>query len=204
MKILIVEDHAVVREGLRRMLSVHFDANVIEAQTADEGVRLIHDERPDVAVIDLNLDGAGGLDVLRRMRERDGKPRVVIFSMHHEPMYAARALSAGAHGYVSKSAPVDELLAAITAVRQGGQYVDRELASRMATGNLADGDPLQSLSVREVEILRLLGQGKSMTAIAADLGIAYKTVANLCTQMKAKLGAERTADLIRYAIDTLK
>ena len=124
--------------------------------------------------------------------------------MHHDPIYATRALRAGARGYVSKSAPVEELLTAIRKVSAGEQYVDRELAARMAFNQNVSEDPLQVLSLREVEILRLLGQGKSMTAIADSLGIAYKTVANICTHMKVKLGLDRTADLIRLAIETLK
>jgi DNA-binding NarL/FixJ family response regulator len=124
--------------------------------------------------------------------------------MHHEPIYAVRALRGGARGYISKSAPVEELITAIRKVRAGEQYIDRDLASRIAVSQIATDDPLQSLSIREVEILRMLGQGKSMTAISDNLGIAYKTVANICTQMKVKLGVDRTADLIRLAIETLK
>ena len=159
---------------------------------------------PDIVVLDLNLEGAGGLELLRRVQSIDNGARVVVFSMHHEPIYAVRALRGGARGYVSKSAPVEELIAAIKKVRGGEQYIDRDLASRIAVSQISTDDPLQSLSIREVEILRMLGQGKSMTAISESLGIAYKTVANICTQMKVKLGVDRTADLIRLAIETLK
>jgi DNA-binding NarL/FixJ family response regulator len=161
-------------------------------------------ERPDIVVLDLNLEGAGGLELLRRMLAADAHARVIVFSMHHEPIYAVRALRAGARGYVSKSAPVDELISATRKVRAGEQYIDRDLASRIAISQISTEDPLQSLSLREVEILRMLGQGKSMTAISESLGIAYKTVANICTQIKVKLGVDRTADLIRLAIETLK
>ena len=124
--------------------------------------------------------------------------------MHHEPVYAVRALRSGARGYISKSAPVDELITGIRKVADGGQYIDRDLASRIAVSQISTDDPLKSLSIREIEILRLLGQGKSMTTISENLGIAYKTVANICTQMKVKLGVDRTADLIRLAVETLK
>jgi DNA-binding NarL/FixJ family response regulator len=204
MKILIVDDHGVVREGLKRLLIAHFEAQVFEAENIDDGLATYASEKPDIVLLDLNLEGAGGLELLRRVLVADSAARVVIFSMHHEPIYAVRALRGGAQGYVSKSAPVEELIAAIEKVRAGEQYIDRDLASRIAVSQISSDDPLQSLSIREVEILRMLGQGKSMTSISESLGIAYKTVANICTQMKVKLGVDRTADLIRLAVETLK
>jgi len=204
MKILIVDDHGVVREGLRRLLSVHFDATIIEAADVEHGLAAYAKERPDILVLDLNLEGAGGLELLRRLIASDPDARIIVFSMHHEPVYATRALRGGARGYVTKSAPVDELITGIQRVMAGEQYVDKEIASRIALSQIATEDPLQSLSIREVEILRMLGQGKSMTAISDNLGIAYKTVANICTQIKVKLGVDRTADLIRLAVETLK
>ncbi len=204
MKILIVDDHGVVREGLRRLLTVHFDATIIEAADVEQGLAAYAKERPDILVLDLNLEGAGGLELLRRLIASDPEARIIVFSMHHEPVYATRALRGGARGYVTKSAPVDELITGIQRVMAGEQYVDKEIASRIALSQIATEDPLQSLSIREVEILRMLGQGKSMTAISDNLGIAYKTVANICTQIKVKLGVDRTADLIRLAVETLK
>ena len=204
MKILLVEDHGVVREGLQRLIKAHFEAQVFEAADIDEGLALYGREHPDVVILDLNLEGAGGLELLRRVRTVDDSARVIVFSMHHEPVYAVRALRGGARGYVSKGAPVEELIVAIRKVKSGDQYIDRDLASRIAVSQISSDDPLQSLSIREVEILRMLGQGKSMTAISENLGIAYKTVANICTQIKVKLGVDRTADLIRLAVETLK
>lgn len=204
MKILIVDDHGVVREGLRRLLSLHFCAEIFECADVETGLAAFKREQPDIVILDLNLDGAGGLEMLRRTLATDGAARIIIFSMHHEPVYAVRAMRAGARAYVSKSAPVDELIAAIEKVSGGGDYIDQELASRISVSPVMVDDPLKSLSIREVEILRLLGQGKSMTAISENLGIAYKTVANIITQMKIKMGVDRTADLIRLAVETLK
>lgn len=201
MKVLLVDDHAVVREGIRRLLPVHFEAQVSEAGDVESGLVIYERERPDIVLLDLNLAGTGGLEMLRRILALDASAKVVIFSMHAEPVYAVRAMKAGARGYVSKSAPVDELVAAIRKVSAGGQYIDREVASRIAVSQLTAEDPMQQLSMREAEILRLLGQGKSLTAISESLGVAYKTVANTCSNMKAKLGVERTADLIRLAIE---
>jgi DNA-binding NarL/FixJ family response regulator len=205
MKILLVEDHAVVREGVRRLLSVHLAKAVItEAGDVESALALYAQDKPDLVILDLNLSGAGGLEMLRRLLVNEASAKVLIFSMHAEPGFAARALKAGAKGYVSKSAPSEELIAAVNRVLDGGSYIDRDMASALALGHHALDDPLQSLSVREVEILRLLGQGKSLTAIADALGVAYKTVANNCSQMKVKLGVERTADLIRLALTSLK
>ena len=201
MKFLLVDDHAVVLEGIRRLLPVHFEAQVSEAGDVESGLVIYERERPDIVLLDLNLAGTGGLEMLRRILALDASAKVVIFSMHAEPVYAVRAMKAGARGYVSKSAPVDELVAAIRKVSAGGQYIDREVASRIAVSQLTAEDPMQQLSMREAEILRLLGQGKSLTAISESLGVAYKTVANTCSNMKAKLGVERTADLIRLAIE---
>lgn len=204
MKILIVDDHAVVREGLSRLLSVHFDSQVAEAATVDEALDIYQRESPSLIILDLNLEGPGGLEMLRRLKTTDPKARVIMFSMHHDPVYAVKAMRAGARGYVGKSAPVEELLDAVKTVDGGGQYIDRELASRIALMQSVPDDPLQALTLREIEILRLLGQGKSLTAIAENLGIAYKTVANICTHMKVKLGLDRTADLIRLAVENLR
>lgn len=204
MRILLVEDHAVVREGVRRLLSVHMPGDVDEAADIDTALKLYEQNRADLVILDLNLTGAGGLEILRRLLAADPTAKVLIFSMHAEPAFAGRALKAGAKGYVSKSAPSDELIAAAKRIQQGGSYIDREMASALALGPQGGDDPLHSLSVREMEILRLLGQGKSLTAIADALGVAYKTIANNCSQMKVKLGVERTADLIRLALQNLK
>jgi DNA-binding NarL/FixJ family response regulator len=120
--------------------------------------------------------------------------------MHAEPLYARRALEAGAHGYVSKNAAPDELMTAIRRVAAGGRYVEAEIAQALALG--AGGESLDALSARELEILRLLAAGSSLAEIAEALGASYKTIANTCTLIKSKLGVDRTADLVRLAIET--
>lgn len=204
MKILLVEDHAVVREGVRRLLAVHYPVTTFEATNVEDGLDIYARERPDVVILDLNLEGAGGMEMLRRVMDVDERAKVLVFSMHGEPAFAARAMKAGARGYVSKSAPSDELVAAVKRVAEGGNYFDREIASALALSQHGVDDPLQTLNAREVEILRMLGQGKSLSAIADALGVAYKTIANNCSQMKTKLNVERTADLIRLAVHNLK
>lgn len=203
LKVLLVDDHIVVREGVRRLISNVREAILTEASSGAEALALVGKDPPDLILLDLNMKGIGGLELLRRLLLRDPKARVIVFSMHAEPIYAARALRLGAKGYVSKSAAADELLAAIKKVSEGGHYIERELASQLAIAQYSGDDPLQQLTTREVEILRLLGEGKSMTEIAEALGVSYKTIANSCSMMKSKLGLERTADLIRTSIEFL-
>ena len=204
MKVLLVEDHAVVREGVRKLLTAQFDAIIFEAANVEAGMSVYRDKSPDIVLLDLNLEGTGGLEMLRRVLQQDAKAKVIVFTTNSEPVYAAHAMRAGARGYVSKSAPADELLAAVRKVYEGGQYIDREVASRLAIGQFSGEDPLQKLTTRELEILRMLGNGASLSVIADSLGVAYKTIANSCTQMKVKLGVERTADLIRLSVETLR
>ncbi len=201
MKILLVDDHIVVREGVRRLLAGIGNTDLREAASGDEALQMYAKERPDLVLLDLNLTGIGGLELLRRLLAQDEKARVVVFSMHAEPIYAARALRLGARGYVSKSAGADELVTAVRRVAEGGRYVEQEIASELAFSELSAQDPLQQLTTREIEILRLLGEGNSLTEIAQSIGVAYKTVANTCSMIKSKLGVERTADLIRVSLE---
>jgi DNA-binding NarL/FixJ family response regulator len=200
MKLLIVDDHDIVRQGVRRLLALLPEAEVSEAGTADEGFDAYMRERPAVVVLDINLAGGSGLELLTRLRSVDADARIVMFSMHADPAYANRALRSGALGFVGKSASADELIEAVKAAAIGRRYIDKRLASDMVL-NPVEGDPLSSLTNREAEILRLLGEGKSLNEIARTFGIAYKTVANTCTRLKEKLGVERTADLIRISLE---
>src|SRR5690606_2162285 len=193
MKILVVDDHAVVREGIRRLLATISGAEIHEAATAQDAMTLSRSVNPDVVVLDINLDGSSGLELLRRLKAENVASRIVMFTMHSEPSYAMRALKAGAAGYVSKSAEAGELVTAVRKIASGDRYLDRSMASELVFSSAFTEDPLHKLSNREVEILRLLGEGKSLAEIAATFGIAYKTVANSCSRLKEKLGVERTA-----------
>jgi DNA-binding NarL/FixJ family response regulator len=200
MKLLIVDDHDIVRQGVRRLLSLLPDSQVSEAGTAEEGFDIYMREKPAVVILDINLAGGSGLELLTRLRNADPDARIVMFSMHADPAYANRALRSGAFGFVGKSASADELIEAVKAAALGRRYIDKRLASDMVL-NPVEGDPLNALTNRETEILRLLGEGKSLNEIARTFGIAYKTVANTCTRLKEKLGVERTADLIRISLE---
>lgn len=199
MKILLVDDHVVVREGVRRLVSSAIDAVMLEASSGREALPLFRQERPDLVILDLNLEGISGLELIRRFLLENDRASILVFSMHTEPIYAARALNMGARGYVSKSAPAAELLSAVRHVLDGSRFVEREIEEELAAADSADVDPLQRLTNREVEIMRLLGEGKSLTGVAESLGISYKTAANSCSRIKEKLMCRRTGDLIRLA-----
>jgi DNA-binding NarL/FixJ family response regulator len=202
MKLLVIDDHDIVRQGVRRLLSILPESEVAEAGTVEEGFEAYIREKPAVVVLDINLAGGSGLELLTRLRSADPDARVVMFSMHADPAYANRALRSGALAFVGKSASADELIEAVNAAANGRRYIDKRLASDMVL-NPVEGDPLSSLTNRETEILRLLGEGKSLNEIAGTFGIAYKTVANTCTRLKEKLGVERTADLIRISLERM-
>lgn len=202
MKVLIVDDHAVLREGVRRLLSAIPGIEFFEATTAVDALVQFRKHQPHVTILDVNLEGSSGLELLQRLRGEQKAARIVMFTMHSEQSYALRAIRAGAMGYVSKSAPLDELLVAVKRVAGGERYLDRNLARDLAFSPAAADDPFSKLSNREIEILRLLGEGKSLSQIAATFGIAYKTVANSCSRLKTKLGLERTTDLIRVSLES--
>jgi DNA-binding NarL/FixJ family response regulator len=201
MKILIVDDHAIVRDGLRRMLAAVGHEPVIEAANGREALSIARTESPDLIILDLNLPGLGGLELIRRLIADDRAKRILVLSMHAEAIYASRALDAGATGYLSKNASPEELLEAVRKVAAGRRYVERDLAQAIAIGGAAAGEPIGRLSTRDLEILRLLAQGSSLAEIAEALGVGYKTVANTCTLIKSKLGLSRTADLVRFAVE---
>jgi two-component system, NarL family, invasion response regulator UvrY len=201
MKIMLVDDHTVVREGVRRLLSVFVDAVVLEAKTGREALTLFRSEKPEIVILDLNLPGSGGLDLLRRLLIEGPKTKILIFSMHTTPLYVARAMQSGAKGYVSKGAAAEELVEAIRQIRDGGRYVERDLAADLAVNVLGSNESGKALSARELDIMRHLAKGKGLSEIADALGISYKTVANTCTSIKHKLLVERTSDLIRVAVE---
>jgi two-component system invasion response regulator UvrY len=201
MKILIVDDHVTVRKGVRWLLAAFPEILADDVPSAIDAIAAFRKDRPDVVLLDLNLPDSSGLEVLRRLRREDKAANVLIFSAHAEPLYVSRALEAGANGYISKGASAEELVTAIRCVGRGGRYVEREIAARIVFMPHPSEDPLQKLTAREVDILRLLGQGKTLTAISDACGMTYKGTSNCCTAIKQKLGVAHTAGLIRLAIE---
>jgi two-component system invasion response regulator UvrY len=200
MKILLVDDHVIVRSGLRNLLTSAADVRISEAANGRDALLRQREDRPDLVLLDLNLPGIGGLELLRRMLLADASARILVLSMHAEPLYAARALELGARGYLSKNASAAELLTAVRRVADGGRYIENEIAQELALRATPPGDGLQDLTERDLEIMRLLAEGRSLAEIAEALGIGYKTVANACSTIKAKLGVPRTNDLVRLAM----
>jgi two-component system, NarL family, invasion response regulator UvrY len=201
MKLLIVDDHTIVRDGIRRLLSAFLDLVIAEAASSREAMALFQTEHPDIVLLDINLPGFGGLDLLRRLLTIDPGARVLMCSMHTNPNYIARALEGGARGYISKGAKAEELVEAVKIVAAGGRYLERDLASEVALTLTSSGEHLKELSSRELDILRLLAQGKSLDTISGELAISYKTVANTCTMIKQKMMLETTNELIKFAIE---
>ncbi len=199
-RILVVDDHAIVRSGIRRLLSERPDIEVAEAASGEEAIGAVAGLALDLIVLDLNLPGLGGLELLRRLLRTVPKVPVLIFSQHAEAIYASKALEAGAQGFVSKNALPEEFLEAVDAVLAGGTAIEKSIQREMAVRDLAEDAYLRPLTERDIEILRLLAAGNSLSEIAAKLGIAYKTVANTLSRIKEKLGAGQTSDLVRIAI----
>jgi two-component system, NarL family, invasion response regulator UvrY len=203
MKVLIVEDHPIVRNGLRRLLAAEGELEVREAANGKEALDVFREQRAALVIVDLNLPGIGGLEVISRLKVADPGVRVLVLSMHDDQLHVTRALRAGAAGYVSKNAPPEEILEAVRRVAGGHTYLEREIAEELAFSSIGTpSDPLRDLSARDLEILRLLAKGCTLPQIADTVGISYKTAANNCTRIKAKLGTASTADLIRIAIQS--
>ncbi len=200
MNILIVDDHAIVRDGLRRLLRGIFDGKILEAATGREALALVRTRQVDLVLLDMNLPELGGLELLSRLATVAPNLPVLVLSMHAEPLYVNRAMEAGARGYVSKNIAPNELVAAIRQVAANGRYIERDLAQTMVL-NSAPPEAFEQLTPRDLEIMRLLARGRSLSEIAAALGLGYKTIANTCTQIKSKLGVNRTADLVRLALE---
>ena len=204
--VLIIDDHPIVLQGCRRILEDAGIETVLEARDATSGYRLYRSHRPDVLIIDLSLQGSGlgslgGLDLIRRMRTHDPRARILVFSMHNDPIIAARALEAGATGYVLKDTSSDELMRAFDQVRAGTPYLSNDLAMQVAlvrTG--VRRSPLADLTPRELQTLSLLAEGKAYGRIAEELHVSYKTVVNTCSQLKDKLHAKNLPELIRLAV----
>jgi two-component system invasion response regulator UvrY len=200
-KILIVDDHPIVRSGLRRLLTAEPEIEVREAANGREALSVFREQRPTLVILDLNLPGVGGLEVLSRLKAIDPDARILVLSMHDDQIHVTRALQAGAAGYISKSAPADELLEAIRRVAGGHTYIEHEIAEELVFSQIrAASHPLKDLSSRDLDIMRLLAEGCTLPQIANALGLSYKTAANSCTRIKAKLQATSTAELIRIAI----
>jgi len=203
MRVLIVDDHPIVASGCRALLAGEGEIALSEACDAESGERVFAAEHPDVCVIDINLPTVSGFELARRILGRDASARIIMFSMNDDPIFAARAIEIGAKGYVSKSGDPSDLVEAIRQVGNGGTYLPTAIARSIAfAGPAVAQSPLSKLTAREMEILRLLAAGKSLSEIAWLVQSSYKTVANTSSIMRQKLGVRTSTELVRLAIES--
>lgn len=204
--VLLVDDHAVVREGYRRLLEQSGDIAIAgEAESADEALCLFWQLSPQVVVMDIALPGISGIETMRRMLTLKADTRVLIFSMYEDLIYAERALQAGALGYVTKASAPRVLVEAVHIVARGRKYLSADMAHEFAQRRSTAGRAVANgLSAREFEILRLLVQGQSIRSIAESIGINVKTVANHQSSIRQKLGADTAVQLARIGAQLLR
>ena len=197
-RLAIAEDHTIVRWALREALEKVDDIEVVgESATAAETLEMIKRERPDVLLLDISLPDRSGFDVLTEMRPLETAPLVVVLTWHTEPSYAARAIAAGAHGYVNKAVEPEALLAAIRAVSRGEQVIPPGVEQLLATG---DGHPASALTAREQQVMEMLARGLTNREIAEHLEISIKTVDTHRGHVLKKLALRNNSELTRFAV----
>ena len=204
MKILIVDDHAVVREGYNSLLSSMLDhCEVIEAESGEQSCTLYTQHRPDLVIMDVNLSGISGIEATRRILQKDNDAKILFFSMFFETPLVKQALDTGASGYITKSCSPDILLDAVKKVLQGQIYVEHDIAIKLALTRPGQVDHrFHDLTQREFEIFVMLARGLAAKAISESLCISTKTISNYNASIKNKLGIETTAELVHLAIET--
>jgi DNA-binding NarL/FixJ family response regulator len=202
-RILIVDDHAVVRDGLKKMLDEQPGAVTFgEASTVPEALRLVRAGDWDVVVLDLSLGDRSGLEVLKELKQIRPRLPVLILTMHSEEQYARRAFKAGATGYITKDSPRAELVKAINKVIKGGVYISHALAERLVVdlGSAIDRAPHEALSDREFEVMRRIASGKTVGEIAEMLNLSDKTISTYRARILEKMGMKTNAEITHYAI----
>jgi two-component system invasion response regulator UvrY len=200
--ILLIDDHAVVREGYRRLLERRADLRVeAEAGCAEDALECLRRMTPDLIILDLSLPGMGGIELTFRILQRNPDARILIFSMHRDPLFATQAMRAGALGYITKSSSPDILIQAVYKVARRERVLSPDIAPELALTLLqGDSNPVRELSPREFEILRLLLDGQDVEQIGRILNISRKTVQNGHYQIKVKLGVKSDIELARLAM----
>lgn len=208
--VLIVDDHPIVRQGLRRLIEIEPDLCVCgDVATEAQARKAIRDLQPDAVIVDLALQEGDGLELVRDVSAHHPDVPMLVLSMHDEMIYAQRLLAEGAAGYIMKQAASEQLLTALRTVLRGQRYVSEQLAESMRGRTAADGaatapaaarDPVETLSNRELQVLNLVGRGVSSRDIASDLGLSVKTVESHRQSLKRKLGLETNAQLLQFAI----
>lgn len=201
--ILLIDDHPIVRDGCRRLLEARPECVVLEAGSGAEGLAMNRRHGPDLIILDLNLPDGNGLEFLRRLHGETPAARVLVFSMYEEAAFVARALEAGALGYLTKHDDPEALLAAVEALMRGERYLGHRVAQKLALLSLQPaGNPLRGLTARDLDVLDLLGNGAGLAEIAAALTLSYRSAAHIAAQLRAKLRLRSQAALVKFAVET--
>ena len=204
MNIAITDDHEIIREGLKKVLTKHDDLKIVaEAASAEELSKVLDAKKIDLLLLDISLPGKSGLDFVKDIKLRYPEIKVLIFSIYPEEKFAMRAINMGADGYLSKNSKPSEIIDAIRKIEKGGKYLKSEIIEGLflrPEKSVSDRSH-ENLSNREFEVLRLLAKGSKITEIAESLGLSVNTIASYKTRIQEKLNIKSTAELIRYAID---
>lgn len=201
-KVVLVDDHSVVRSGLRRLLESHKSIEIVaEAETGEMAYQVFGEVLPDVMLMDISMPGMGGLEAAKRILQRYPQAKIVIFSMHEAVSFASQALKTGVKGYITKTGVADDLVQAVLDVAKGRTFLSQDVAQKVALQTLiGDSNPLQQLTSREFEVFRLLAEGKRVEDVAEVLKISQKTVANYYTLIKQKLSVNSPVEMVRLAM----
>jgi DNA-binding NarL/FixJ family response regulator len=202
-RIVVADDHTIVREGLKQLLSATSDLSVVgEAKNGHEVLERVRALDFDVLLLDMSMPGKSGIDLIKQVRAEKPKLRVLVLSMHEEEQYAVRAIKAGASGYLTKESATVQLVSAIRKVASGGAFITESVAQQLALGAMpqSDGPPHGALSDREFQVFRELVSGKAVSDIAAELNLSVKTVSTHKARIMQKMNMSNPAELIRYAI----
>lgn len=201
-KLILVDDHEVVRSGVRRLLDTNKRIEVIaDVDSGEQAYQRYGELKPDIVVMDISMPGMGGLESARRIIKRYPSAKIIIFSMHETASFASQALKSGVKGYVTKKGPAGDLTRAVLEVACGRTFLSSEIAQKVALDALSgQNDPIHQLSGREFEVFRLLAGGKTVEDVAEMLKISEKTVSNYYTNIKQKLGVVSSIDMVRFAL----
>jgi len=202
-RILVADDHAILRDGIRALLGVHSDMEIVgEAEEGNQAVEKVLELAPDVVIMDIGMPGIDGIEATRRVVKKSAKSKVLILTQHNNREYIVSAIKVGAAGYLPKKALGSELISAIRSVHQGGSFLYPSAAVAIIKEYLhaAEDDPYQSLTAREKEVLKLFAEGKTSREIADSLGVSLKTVNGHRMEVMKKLDLRNRAELIKYAI----
>ena len=202
-RIVMADDHAIVREGLKRIVSELPDMQLVgEAADGTQVLKCVRELEFDLLVLDLSMPGRSGMELIKQIRSEKPRLRMLVLSMHQEQQYAVRAIKSGANGYLNKESATDQLAQAIRKIAGGGAYVTPEVAEQLAMGAMPDAQtlPHQSLSDREFEVFRQIVAGVSVTDIASALNLSVKTISTHKSHLMHKMGLNNPSELVRYAL----